>query len=78
MGNLTLTRHSSHYLNLPYPRKKGTAEQESPCYANSPLFMERELAKESEWNVKSIKRRRRRLFEWATARWEVDFGELEG
>ena len=30
-----------------------------------------------EWNVKSIKKRRRRLFEWAMARWDVDFGELE-
>ena len=76
IGNLTLTRHNSYYSNISFPRKRGSAEQESPCYANSPLFVERELVKEKKWNVKSIKRRRRRLCKWAKSRWKVDFDEL--
>ena len=78
IGNLTLTRHNSHYSNLPFPKKRGSGKQESPCYANSPLFMERELGNESEWNVKSIKRRRRKLTKWAMTRWDVDFSGLDG
>ena len=75
LGNLTLTRHNSHYSNKSFPDKKGEASASHPCFAKSPLFMEQELTQSSEWTTKEINNRRSKLLEWARERWAVD---LEG
>lgn len=41
------------------------------CYAESPFFMERELATVEDWNPGTLTKRRERLTEWALERWSV-------
>ena len=73
LGNLTLTKHNSHYSNKPFPEKKGAVGAEvEHCYAESPLYVERELMEWGDWDVSAIEERRARLLEWARARWAVD------
>lgn len=80
LGNLTLTKHNSHYSNKPFPDKKGAVGAEvDHCYAKSPLFVERELTKWEDWDTSAIEERRARLLEWAKARWAVDLnGQQHG
>ncbi len=76
IGNLMLTKHNSFYSNKPFFEKKGTADAKSPCYANSPLFQEREIAALwDNWTPQSISERRGRLLDWAKSRWYIDFGD---
>ena len=77
LGNLTLTKHNSHYLNRPFRRKKGSVDAKGHCYAKSPLYAERELTQWEDWTPSSITERRAILLEWAMARWAVDLSELE-
>ena len=77
LGNLTLTKHNSHYLNKPFSNKKGRVDAKEHCYAKSPLYVERELTQWEDWTPSAIKERRAKLLEWATARWAVDLSELE-
>ena len=73
LGNLTLTKHNSHYSNKPFPDKKGKIDAEvEHCYAKSPLYIERELTEWGDWNPSAIEERRTRLLEWARVRWAVD------
>ena len=72
LGNLTLTMHNSHYQNKPFPKKKGEANAEQPCYMTSPLYIERELARWNHWDASAIDKRRAVLLEWARNRWAVD------
>jgi len=78
LGNLALTKHNSHYGNKPFPEKRGTLQQKSPCYTTSPLHIERELANWSDWEADAITERRQMLIEWANDRWYVDFTEVIG
>ena len=72
LGNLTLTRHNSTYLNKPFPEKKGSVNAESHCYAKSPFFVERELTQWEDWDADAIDERRTRLLEWAKQRWAIE------
>ena len=72
LGNLCLTSDNSSYGNRPFPDKKGAPGIGTPCYADSNLFQERELAPESEWTVNAILRRRQKIVEWALNRWHAD------
>ena len=78
LGNLTLTRHNSYYGNRPFPDKKGSARTKGHCYAKSPLYLERDLARWKHWNTSAIEKRRSELLEWARERWAVDLSDLEG
>ena len=75
LGNLTLTRHNSTYLNKPFPEKRGAVNAEGHCYAKSPFFVERELAQWEGWDADAIDERRTRLLEWAQQRWTIESGD---
>lgn len=75
LGNLTLTKDNSTYSNKSFPEKRGAQGWERPCYAESPLFTERELSQIAEWTPAEVGKRRRRLVEWAEGRWGL--GHLE-
>ena len=77
LGNLTLTKHNSHYLNWPFPIKKGAVDTEEHCYAKSPLYAERELTQWTHWDAAAIDKRRARLLKWARRRWAVNLSDLE-
>ncbi|MCA1707375.1 MAG: HNH endonuclease family protein, partial [Actinobacteria bacterium] len=72
LGNLCLTGHNTSYGNRPFPEKKGEVGSSHPCYANSNLFMERELAGFTDWTPEVVQRRRETLIQWATRRWGLD------
>lgn len=72
LGNLTLTKHNSHYYNKPFPEKKGTVNANGHCYAKSPLYVERDLTRWNDWDASAIEERRGRLLEWARTRWVVN------
>ena len=74
LGNLNLTAYNSSLGNKPFPDKKGQEDSGTPCYANSLLLEERELARWNDWEPESIDERRRILLEWAKERWGFDFG----
>jgi hypothetical protein len=66
-----LTKENSSYGNKPFPAKKGSPGSGKPCYAESPFFMERELATLDDWNPDTLVARSRRLSDWALRRWSV-------
>jgi len=72
IGNLTLTEDNLPLGNKPFPEKKGVFGQEHPCYANSNLKIERELAVFTDWTPQHIEQRQQRLAKWALDRWHVD------
>ena len=72
LGNLTLTKQNSSLSNKPFPEKKGEVGLDKSCYANSPLYAERELGAWEDWTPASIRERREKLLEWARIRWAVD------
>lgn len=71
IGNLSLTKDNASYGNKAFPDKKGIAGSRKPCYAESPFFMERELATLDDWNPATLSDRRTRLIAWALERWRV-------
>ena len=77
LGNLTLTKHNSHYLNKPFADKRGTVGSKGHCYAKSPLYVERQLTEWQDWDASAIDERRTRLLKWARDRWAVDLSDLE-
>jgi hypothetical protein len=72
LGNLCLTSDNSAYGNKAFPEKKGKPGLGSPCYADSSLYQERELAGFADWTQESIVKRREKIVEWAIDRWHVD------
>lgn len=78
LGNLTLTKHNSHYLNKPFPEKRGGVDAKGHCYAKSPLYLERDLTRWEHWDASAINKRRSELLKWARNRWAVDLSDLEG
>lgn len=77
LGNLTLTKHNPSLLNKPFPDKRGSVAAPGHCYANSPLYVERELTQWEDWTATEIEERRAKLLEWAESRWAVDLNELK-
>lgn len=77
LGNLTLTKHNSHYLNKPFSEKKGAVDAKGHCYAKSPLYLERDLTRWEHWDASAINKRRSELLKWARNRWAVDLSDLE-
>lgn len=71
LANLTLTYDNSSLSNRPFPDKKGAPGQKG-TYADSPLFIERELASSADWTVEALQERRTELVSWAQERWKVD------
>lgn len=69
LGNLCLTQDNSSLSNKAFPDKKGEVDWDRPCYANSLLLQERDLAEFHQWTIDGIKDRRQRLLEWAHRRW---------
>jgi hypothetical protein len=72
IGNLSLTYDNSSYSNKPFPAKKGSVDQEGRCYANSPLFMERELCSYRDWTPSAVQKRRKKILNWVQQRWLVE------
>ncbi|MBL8684859.1 MAG: DUF262 domain-containing protein [Myxococcales bacterium] len=72
IGNLCLTAHNGSLSNKPFPAKRGTPADTNPCYANSQLVIERDLAAYEEWTPKTILARREAIVKWALERWRVD------
>jgi hypothetical protein len=80
LGNLVLTRDNSSYGNKAFPDKRGAAgpgELIRPCYAQSPLRQEQELATEADWTPEHILARQEALAEWAVEYWAVDAAGLD-
>lgn len=75
LGNLCLTLNNSVYGNKEFSDKKGALNLGRPCYANSSLYQEREIASWPEWSVESIRERRERITDWARKRWFVELNE---
>lgn len=71
IGNLTLTFDNSKLGNKRFPIKKGNPGQ-AGSYSDSPLFIERELAKYNDWTETELKIRRDEIINWAKERWKVD------
>ena len=72
LGNLCLTNNNSSYHNKSFPKKKGVYGQTAPCYANSVLYQERDLASYPDWTEATIAERRERLLEFIWERWQVE------
>jgi len=70
LANLTLTYDNSGLGNKQFPKKKGAAGSKG-TYADSPLFIERDLASVSDWTVEALQARREKLVAWAQERWKV-------
>lgn len=77
IGNLTLTFDNSVYSNKPFPTKKGKPGQ-TACYANSNLFIEKEIAQYEDWTPKELLKRREEIRHWARDRWFVEYVEDQG
>jgi hypothetical protein len=71
-ANLTLTYDNSSLGNRKFMDKKGAPGRKG-TYANSPLFVEKEIAGYTDWNEASLLDRRTKIEAWALDRWKVDF-----
>ena len=69
LGNLCLTEDNSKYSNKPFPKKRGEAGADYPCYITANLASERQLARWEDWTPKSVEQRRDEIIAWAKARW---------
>jgi hypothetical protein len=74
LGNLSLTKDNASYSNKPFPDKKGSPGLGKPCYAESPFFMEREVATVDGWDPATLSARHERLTQWARERWSLPSG----
>ncbi|MDE0555718.1 MAG: HNH endonuclease family protein, partial [Candidatus Poribacteria bacterium] len=77
IGNLTLTKHNPHLQNKPFLSKKGIPGGNDFCYANSPLFVERDLVNWDSWSPQTIEERKEMLLNWARERWGVELNERD-
>jgi hypothetical protein len=76
LGNLCLTYDNSSYRNKSFPNKKGTYGQERMCYANSPLYQEKDLCDYADWTPASVEERRQQLLDFIWDRWAVEAVDL--
>jgi len=72
IGNLCLTYDNSSYGNKAFAKKKGEPGSKKPCYVNSSLRQERELAEFEKWNKDALFKRRKKLVKWAKKRWALE------
>ena len=72
LGNLCLTYDNSSYRNKGFPAKKGVYGQDKPCYANSPLYQERDLCQLDDWTPETVATRHDQLLDFIWSRWEVE------
>jgi hypothetical protein len=72
LGNLCLTYNNSSYKNKAFPEKRGQYGQSTPCYANSPLYQERDLVEYADWTPASVQHRRDQLLAFLWDRWQVE------
>lgn len=76
IGNLALTNGNESLGNKPFPQKRDSGDAGPYCYRRSNLKIENEIADSwLDWTVDTITQRRRRIVQWATKRWHVDFDE---
>lgn len=66
LGNLTLTGYNQEYSNKPFDFKLHKPDDGFAC---SPLYLNRLIAEEAEWNAESIRRRAAKLMEDAKKIW---------
>ena len=72
IGNLALTYDNSSYGRKPFGAKKGMqGQKDSPCYTESSLAQERELATHATWTATTIEERGAQLTEWALRHWPI-------
>jgi hypothetical protein len=71
LGNLTLTYDNSSLGIRPFPDKKGQSGKKG-TYADSPLFIERQLASYEDWTPAQIQQRREQMREWSLKRWHIE------
>jgi len=71
LGNLTLTYDNSSLGNRSFAAKKG-APGVAGTYANSPLFIEKQVAGCVEWTETEIIERREAMKTWALVRWKIE------
>ncbi len=84
IGNLVLTRDNSSYRNFDFIRKKlgegndgvNPVDTNVPCYTNSLIAQERDIAREIDWTPAAEKRRRDTLIRWILERWCPDVGSV--
>jgi uncharacterized protein with ParB-like and HNH nuclease domain/predicted transport protein len=68
IGNLTLTGYNSEYSDLPFEKKRDFPEK---GFRDSPLHLNRDLAKLERWDEESIKLRAQKLAEKALQLWSI-------
>jgi hypothetical protein len=73
-ANLTLTFNNPSLSNKSFDDKKGVPWERTK-YANSPLFIEKDIARYEQWTVESLEDRREKMKAWALERWHVDIPE---
>ena len=73
LGNLTIASKSwnSSMGSKPFAEKRYSADPCQPCYANSSLWVQKELAKKCEWNSETVKEREDRIVNFALQRWNI-------
>ncbi len=72
LGNLSLTLDNSSYGNKAFPDKRGDTTTKTPCYAGSSLYIERDIAKYTDWTPDTIVQRGNCIRDWALSRWYID------
>ncbi len=70
IGNLTLTFDNPVLGNKCFSEKRGDVDTEI-CYARSPIFMEQEVARYTEWTYDTFLDRHKHLADWIKERWHV-------
>ncbi len=73
LGNLTIASKSwnSSMGNKPFEEKRSQPRNRS-SYTNSSLLVQKELAKQSTWDTKAIRKREARIVKFALRRWSTD------
>lgn len=77
LGNLVLTKDNSSYGRVDFERKKGKPGVDRPCYANSNIKQEREIASYDDWTPVELVQRRERLVKWIGTRWKTQDVEVK-
>lgn len=78
IGNLVLTDDNSSYGRKPFAQKKGARGQLSPpCYSDSRLVQESDIALFDDWTPETIEQRRQSFVEWALERWPLSAAALD-
>ena len=73
LGNLTIALKSwnKQYGNKSFAEKRHSSDPCRPSYANSSLWVQKELAEQTEWNSDTIKAREDRIAKFALQRWNI-------